>query len=118
MKKLFILLLIGVFAFSCSDDCEQDAKCTLIQGATAYKTSSSSKNATRIYVCHNGSNLEIDITSLQEHLDHGDTEGKCDTLSDGGLTFADGEIVQISCEYDLPFMHIKENGEQWFYDNP
>lgn len=40
----------------------------------------------------------------------------CNTLSDGGLLFMDGENVNIPCKYDLPFVHVDESGATWLYE--
>jgi len=117
MKKLLLLLLVGVFVFSCSDDCEQDALCTLV------KEGYTSKIDGQVTICHYDNDsqsyqtINVDEKSVQSHLDHGDSLGECQSLSDG-LVFADGEIVSIDCGYELPFMHIKDNGEQWLYEKP
>jgi len=53
---------------------------------------------------------------LQEHLDHDDTEGKCETLSVGGLTYGNGINVEIACKYDLPFISTDpDTGKQYLY---
>jgi len=40
----------------------------------------------------------------------------CSTLSDGGLVFRDGEVVEIPCKYNLPFIYVDDNGAQWLYE--
>ena len=35
----------------------------------------------KVKVCHNGNTIEIDEEDLQDHLDHGDVQGECTTLS-------------------------------------
>ena len=32
----------------------------------------------KVYVCHKGKTLKIADDALESHLDHGDSEGKCD----------------------------------------
>ena len=118
MKKLLLVLLLATAGFftSCSDDCTQDALSTKM-------TSGYSKSSGKVTVCHvlpNGNTQTISINQddLQFHLDHGDSEGECPTLSDGGLHFSDGNIVEIDCSYELPFIHVNDNGEQWLFESP
>jgi len=113
MKKILLILLVAI-SFSCSkDDCKQEAYCEkLTEGATvAMKT-------TMVTLCHNGNTITVNQNAVQTHLNHGDTLGECETLSDGGLVFRDGENVEIDCKYNLPFIHVKDNGEQWYYGDP
>jgi len=119
MKKVFLILVLALASFtftSCEDECTQPALCTLVSQQD-YGKSSYAKVTTsdKVDVCHNGMTISIDVTSLQDHLDHGDTEGECETLSDGGLVFRGGEVVEISCDYSLPFLHTTDNGTQWLY---
>lgn len=109
MKKLIIILFIGLF--SCQDDCTQPALATLVK--TSYVSKFDEKE--KVLVCHNGTTLEVNAKALQGHLNHGDTIGVCATLSTNGLHFNNGEVQEIDCSYELPFMHIKENGEQWLF---
>jgi hypothetical protein len=98
MKKILLLtLLVGIF-ISCNDDCTQDAYSELL--STTAK--GGSQKGDKVFVCHNGSTLEIDVTSLQDHLDHGDTEGECGTLSNGSISFGDGIDVEVPCDWELP----------------
>jgi hypothetical protein len=115
MKKVLVLLvsilMLGLFV-SCQDDCTQDAYCQSVSSLSA-------KSEGKVYVCHNGNTLEIDEKSLQDHLDHGDTEEECQTLSYQGLVYKDGEIVKISCDYKLPFTYTDQNtGKTWIYTEP
>jgi hypothetical protein len=114
MKKIFIALLIILsFTVSCQDDCSQDAYVQEI-GLT-FKGADDDK----VYVCHNGMTLEINKDSLKEHLAHGDYEGECQVLSDHSLSFGDGEIVQISCDYELPFTYTDPNtNKTYIYTKP
>ena len=117
MKKYFLLLLlVCTFAItSCEKDgCTQPALCTLVSSQD-YGKVTTAKGADKLYVCHNGQTKHISVNALQAHLNHGDTEGQCQTLSDGGLKFRDGEVVEIDCGYSLPFVHVTENGTQWLY---
>ena len=117
MKNLFLVLLL-LFAFvACEDDCTQDAYCQLVSNQD-YGKVSSVKSGDTVEVCHNGSTISVSTNALQGHLNHGDTEGACQVLSSNDLEFRDGEVVDIPCGYDLPFMHVTENGTQWFYTNP
>ena len=114
MKKILLLLLLFTAFTSCSkDDCIQEA---LSERVT--KNSSSKDSSTSVQVCHNGNTLTINENALQTHLDHGDTEGSCETLSDGGLNFSDGEVVEIACNYELPFIHTADDGSQWYFSSP
>lgn len=125
MKRFYylILVLIGtVFMQSCEDDCTQDAYCQLIS-TQDYGKSSSSKTAGKTTLCHvtgsgNYQTIEVNNQAVQSHLDHGDTLGECGTLSTNELGFRDGEIVEIPCSYELPFLHTTENGTQWYYTSP
>lgn len=119
--KLVLLsfLFLGLAStFSCAkDDCTQEALSTKITSG------SSARGASKITVCHvlgNGDTqtIEIDEDDLQFHLDHGDIQGECPTLSDGGLHFDDGNIVEIACKYELPFIHVAEDGSQWYFSKP
>lgn len=121
MKKIIFTLLLLVTAFtftSCGDDCTQPALCTLVvQANSTFNLQASVDKVTVCHVTGNGSyqTIEINLEDLSFHLSHGDTEGECPTLSDGGLVFRDGEVVDISCDYSLPFIHTDENGNQWLY---
>ena len=115
MKKLFLLLVLFSFLAGCNDDCTQDAI------ATKVTSGSSARSADKVIVCHvlgNGDTqtIEINVEDLHYHLSHGDTEGECPTLSDGGLRFEDGVVQEIDCSYELPFIHVKNNGETWLFD--
>jgi len=114
MKKV-LLVLVAMFIFaSCEDNCTQEALSERI--TSGMNKGASSKG--NVFVCHNGSTLEINSNALQAHLDHGDTEGECGTLSSGGLNFSDGEIVEIGCDYDLPFLHTDLDGNKWWFSSP
>lgn len=116
MKKILLCALFALVAFSCDKDkCLQEAECTKITNGTTGKTSHE-KTSNTVEVCHNGKTLSINESALQSHLDHGDTEGSCTTLSDGGLVFMDGELVEIGCKYDLPFIHVDEDGASWLFE--
>lgn len=119
MKKVTFLIvaILLVALVSCDKECTQDAYCQLISSQDYGKTASI-KADDKVFVCHNGITIEILASSLQDHLDHGDTEGECSTLSSTGLEFKDGEVVQIPCDYDLPFVHTTANGTQWWYGKP
>lgn len=120
MKRFYylIVLLIGLtMVQSCEDDCTQDAYCALLSSSDYGKTLSA-KGGEKVYVCHNGETLYISVNALQAHLDHGDTEGECSTLSSTGLEFKDGAVVEIPCDYELPFIHVTTNGTQWWYGKP
>ena len=109
MRKLGLLLLLSFAFIGCEDDCLQSALCTkLSDGVSTLKG--------KVDVCHNGISITIDYSALKEHLRHGDSEGKCVVLDDGGLVFRDGENVLIDCNFNLPFLHTRDNGEQWFYE--
>lgn len=114
MKKLFLILLVAVL-FACSkDDCTQEALSELVNGLASRGN---------ITICHiteegNSQTISINSASLQTHLNHGDTEGACPTLNSGGLKFSNGKIVDIDCSYELPFLHIKDNGETWYFSKP
>ena len=112
MKKLLLVsIMLLAFLSSCNDDCLQDA---YVQEVGSFL-----KSTDKVLVCHNGNTLEIDEKSLQEHLDHGDTEGECQALSDHSLVFGDGEIVQISCSYSLPFTYTdQETHKTYVYTVP
>lgn len=115
MKK-FIYLLVTLFAFTivgCEDGCTQRAKCQLV--SKQFKGLSSKGMIT---ICHKGETIDIAEEALQTHLDHGDYEGECNTLSDTNLEFKDGEIVDIPCGYELPFVHMTSEGQQWWYSKP
>lgn len=121
MKRIYLLLsLIGLMTLSCQDDCTQEAYCQLVSTAN-YKMSSGAL----ITICHNGNTLQVSEQAYQTE-GHGQThtdgtacsDGECPTLSANGLEFRDGEIVEIPCSYELPFMHVAENGTQWYYSKP
>lgn len=118
MKKLFYLLaFIGLFMVSCDDDCTQDAYCQLVNTANmTYNVQSSTTGL--VTICHYGSTIEVDETAVQSHLDHGDALGECISLSAHGLEFRDGEIVDIPCSYELPFIHTTAEGQTWYYSSP
>lgn len=120
MKKSILLLvvLLSLTIVSCSDDCDKDALCTFIKRGHSLPSSKQSTDKKKVFVCHNQNTIEINKNALKAHLNHGDTEGPCKTLSSNGLEFSDGDIVKISCEHELPFMYIKDNGEQWLYSRP
>lgn len=114
MKKVLILLGLFIALVSCHDDCSQKAL------ATKVTAGASARSAGKVIVCHvlgNGDTqtIEINEDDLHYHLGHGDTEGECPTLSSGGLRFEDGAVQDIDCSYDLPFLHVKENGETWYF---
>lgn len=118
MKKILLLLVVFILASCSKDDCTQDALCTkMTDGLIASKSTTASKGD-MVTICHYGVTIEVDENSLQMHLDHGDELGECKTLSDGGLVFRDGEVVEIPCKYDLPFIHVDDNGAQWLYEIP
>lgn len=125
MKKVLLLLLMFSFTtltISCEDDCTQDAYCQLLSSQD-YGKSDSSKTTGKTTLCHVTSNgsyqtIEVNDADVQFHLDHGDALGECGTLSSNGLEFKDGEVVEIPCSYELPFIHITENGTQWYYTSP
>lgn len=112
MKKLFLITLLAVFTLACENDCTQEAKCTLLSTQNHGKQT---KTEAKVKVCHEGKTIEVNANALQAHLNHGDTEGECETLSTNGLEFKDGEVVEIDCKYDIPFIYTTENGTQWLY---
>jgi hypothetical protein len=117
MKRVFILMLfIGLFVSCDKDECLQEAECIKLTDGTTEKNNQVRLENTFVVVCHNGQNLTINESALQSHLNHGDSEGECESLSDGGLVFADGELVEISCSYNLPFIHVDENGASWLFE--
>ena len=132
MKKLFFILLLlagsslALMTTSCEDECTQEALCSSTSSALKTNSAKSSTDWSeyscgedKYYVCHNGETLCIGgVEAVQNHLDHGDTLGECQTLSSGGLVFRDGEVVSIPCKYELPLIHVDENGRQWIYTVP
>jgi hypothetical protein len=40
-----------------------------------------SEGSAKVTVCHKGKSLTVSASSLQDHLDHGDTEGACDSAA-------------------------------------
>jgi len=108
MKKVLVVLLLVMGVVSCEkDDCKQEAFCQKISVRNTVES---------VEVCHNGQTISINTNALNTHLEHGDTEGPCQSLSNGGLSFKDGEVVSIDCGYELPFIHTKPNGEQWIFN--
>ena len=92
------------------DDCGQECYVTQVTSGLSRTT------VTTVQVCHNGQTLNINENALQAHLNHGDTEGPCQALSDGGLVYGNGEWVTIPCKYDLPLLHTdSETGAQYYY---
>tara|TARA_R110000796_G_scaffold181330_1_gene297887 strand:+ start:33821 stop:34189 length:369 start_codon:yes stop_codon:yes gene_type:complete len=118
MKNLLLVLLLVISFTSCEDDCTQEAYCQLLSSQDYGKSGVSQKGNAKVFVCHNGNTLEISENALQAHLNHGDYEGECGTLSSNNLEFKDGEIVDIPCGYDIPFIHVTNNGTQWRYSSP
>ena len=122
MKKILLLLMLTVALVSCKDDCTQPAIATLIQ--TANSSYQLNAEGDTMVICHYDAvadsyfTITISTSALESHLAHGDSEGECQSLSDGGLRFEDGVVQEIDCSYELPFMHIKDNGEQWFFTSP
>lgn len=117
MKKLLVLLSLFItFALttSCDDDCSQDALCTQVTGESTFRSTGCEK----VFVCHKGKTLEISASALQAHLNHGDTEGTCETLSLGDISLEDGEIIELDCKYNLPFTHTRDNGDTWIFSEP
>ena len=124
MKNLFILLLVSVTIFSCNnDDCMQDALSEKVTEGNSGAKSSSSKSGS-VDVCHYDADAEtyttisVSESAVQSHLDHGDSLGECQSLSDGGLHFSDGNVVEIDCSYDLPFIHVADDGSTWWFSSP
>jgi len=127
---MLLVLFIGLFTLtSCQDECTQDALCTLVSSEDYGKTSNTAKGLTTVQVCHRildndgvtiigYETLTIDSNALQPHLNHGDVQGECGSLSSDSLEFKDGEVVEIPCSYELPFMHVTANGTQWLYSEP
>jgi len=115
MKKLFLVLVVTFIYASCEDNCTQDA---LSERITSGMNKGTSSKGDKVWVCHNGNSLEINVDSLQDHLSHGDTEGECGTLSSDGLNFSDGKIVEIDCDYNLPFLHTDLDGNKWWFSEP
>lgn len=119
MKTLLKFTLIALLATSCKDDCTQYAYCQLISNANY---GAGDKRT----VCHNGSNLSINEKAYingghgQTHEDGTSCyDGECgETLSSNDLEFRQGEIVEIPCEYELPFVHRTPDGKKWFYTKP
>lgn len=119
MKKVFLLLTITLTLLltSCNkDECTQEAYSEIVSNRSGKSTSA--KGRDKVTVCHNGNTIEVSANALQAHLDHGDVEGSCETLSDRGLTFSNGSNVQIDCSYELPFIHVDDNGVTWFFSDP
>ena len=109
MKKLGLVLLIAMTFISCSsDDCKQLALSERV----------SSQRSSLVTICHDGNTMQVNQNALQGHLNHGDSLGGCDVLSNGGLEFSDGEIVEIDCGFELPFMNTAEDGSVWFFSEP
>ena len=105
MKKV-LLVLVGVLLASCTDD-----KCT--QTVIASKVGRTSQ----VTICHSGTTLNVNSNAVQVHLDHGDTLGECTTLSIAGFIYEEGEVQEIGCQYDLPFIHTNnKTGEQWIFE--
>jgi len=116
MRNLFLFFVL-VFAFtSCDDDCKQDALCTQVSANMTLTVDPCPDG--KILICHKGDQICIDESSWTEHESHGDIQGECGTLSDDGLVFADGQVVEIDCKYELPFLHTDDNGIQWYYSEP
>jgi len=119
MKKVLLVLLLMTISgtiVSCSEDeCKQDAMCTKV---SQNRTSDTSQKTNDVAMCFNGETIYVNVNAVQGLLQAGATEGECETLSNGGLVFRDGEVVQISCKYSLPLIHVDNNGTQWMYDNP
>ena len=116
LKALLVLVLAAVFLLvtttGCSErECFKEALSTQVSPAHQLR-------GDKVTVCHNGEDLEVNVNALQAHLDHGDTEGSCDVLSDGGLEFRDGEIVRVECDFELPAIHQREDGSQWLFEQP
>ena len=107
MKNLLILCIFTAFLSCDKDECTQQALCT--------QMNSGLKNDL-IEICHYGSTILVDDDSVQSHLDHGDTIGACQTLSNDSLPTYHNEIVEIDCKYDLPFIHVDSNFNYWLYE--
>ena len=121
MKLNSIFLMVALFVatlFSCHDDCTQTAFCTQVSSSSFAK---SSGNTT---ICHYDADsntyvtISVDDKGLKGHQNHpnDDLTGACSTLSSVGLTFSNGEYVEIDCKYDLPFVYKDDNGVNWLFE--
>ena len=91
MKKV-LLVLLAVTLFNCSKD-----EC--IEEYSVREVVSNNRVASdKVTVCHDGNTLEVNQNALQGHLEHGDTLGACDTLSDP--VFVRPNVVAADCGYD------------------
>tara|TARA_R110002049_G_scaffold231127_2_gene403400 strand:+ start:5483 stop:6103 length:621 start_codon:yes stop_codon:yes gene_type:complete len=54
-----------------------------------------------------------------DHFILGNTEDStveqhCYTLSSGGVLYSDGEIIEVSCDIELPYITVDDNGKSWW----
>lgn len=94
MRKIASTFVLLVIMVSCSSDNEVDE---LMMKSEFQKTD----NKDKVIVCHKGKkNLSIDITSLKDHLDHGDLVGPCGALDYTFVPDDNFEQALIDLKYD------------------
>lgn len=77
MKKITYLLLTSLFALT---SCQQ--------GDEIFETAvKKDANKEKVDICHKGRTINIDILSIEDHLNHGDVLGECTDEPDVNYTF-------------------------------
>lgn len=103
-----MVILITVSACS-NDDCTVQAQ--VMQVSTSRTASGF------IEICHNNDDGTTQTITINEnawagHESHGDTKGKCSTLSDNNITAEAGDIVDLPCDFDFEGQKIS-NGKYY-----
>lgn len=59
-----------------------------------------------VYFCTNHTILgSTEDSTVEQH---------CETLSGGGVSYSEGEVIEVNCDTELPFVFVDKDGKSWW----